>query len=139
MIPQMWRQKDSHVFKHQWLLTMALLKISTDEQNEGELKICLITTTPITIPPYHISLWNPSGQNLILKWNITTVYVKESDYKEKDPPEQLRIQGKPLQHNPQNIYCHRRESHRNFTWETAPLCQKSQHLCSTTISIWNNK
>ena len=27
-------------------------------------------------------------------------YVKESDNKENDPPEHLKIQGKPLKHNP---------------------------------------
>ena len=31
---------------------------------------------------------------LILKRNMTIGYVKESDYREKDPPEQLKIQGK---------------------------------------------
>ena len=43
---------------------------------------------------YMAVLWNPGGQNLILKWNMTIGYVKELDYKEKDPQEQLENSGK---------------------------------------------
>ena len=35
-------------------------------------------------------LWNPGGQNLILKQNMTIGYAKELDFKEKDPLEQLK-------------------------------------------------
>ena len=42
-------------------------------------------------------LWSPSGQNLILKWSVTIGYVRESDYKEKDPPVQLENSGKIIQ------------------------------------------
>ena len=34
---------------------------------------------------YMAVLWNPRGQNLIVKWNTTISFVKKSDYKEKDP------------------------------------------------------
>ena len=36
------------------------------------------TRVPSTIY-IHTVLWNPSGQSLILKWNMTIGYVKESD------------------------------------------------------------
>ena len=42
-------------------------------------------------------LWNPRGQNLILKWNMTIGYVKESDYKEKDLLELIENSGKTIQ------------------------------------------
>ena len=35
-------------------------------------------------------LWNPGGQTIILKRNMTIDYVKESDYMEKDPTEELK-------------------------------------------------
>ena len=38
----------------QWMI--ASLQISTDEQNETEQKLHLITTNTVTIPPQHISL-----------------------------------------------------------------------------------
>ena len=38
----------------QWMIDS--LKISTDEHNETEQKLCLITTNTVTIPPQHISL-----------------------------------------------------------------------------------
>ena len=38
-------------------------------------------------------LWNPDGQNLILKQNMTISYVKKSDCKEKDPKNNLKMQG----------------------------------------------
>ena len=44
--------------------------------------------------------WNPTGQNVILKWNMNIGYVKESDYKEKDPQEQLENSGKTIQTQP---------------------------------------
>ena len=42
----------------------------------------------------------PKGQNLILKWNMTIGYVKESDYEEKDPQEQLKHSGKITPEHP---------------------------------------
>ena len=35
---------------------IASLTISTDEQNETEQKLCLITTNTVTIPPHHVSV-----------------------------------------------------------------------------------
>ena len=47
------------------------------------------------VPDTYIAvLWNPSSKNLILKWNMTIGYVKESDYKENDPKNNLTIKGK---------------------------------------------
>ena len=44
-------------------------------------------------------LWNADGQNLVLKWNMAIGYVKEYDYKEKDPNEQLKnIRENSLKH-----------------------------------------
>ena len=34
-------------------------------------------------------LWNPGGQTIKLERNMTIGYVKESDYMEQEPPEQL--------------------------------------------------
>ena len=39
-------------------------------------------------------LWNPRGQNVILKENMTIGYVKILDYKEKDPPRTTKKLGK---------------------------------------------
>ena len=143
MIPRTQRQKDSHFFQDKcvWTMENSFIKISADEQNETEQKICSITTNTVTIPPFYISLvpfkainqvinikfpseplleieenpfltieqpklvliptlqtlgsqvpdtymavlWNPSGQDLILKRNMTIGYIEESDYMEKDP------------------------------------------------------
>ena len=189
IIPQTQRQKDSHFLKTsdsgQW--TIALLKISTDEQNETELKIHLITTTTVTIPSHHISLvplkaikqaintkfssealleietveqselvlmptlerlgsevpgtymavlWNPSGQNLILKWNMTICYVRESDYKEKGPQEQLENSGKTIKTQPPDTSTVTIGEVIKISHDKLPPCQKkNQHLCSTTIYI----
>ena len=46
---------------------------------------------------YMAVLWKPRGQNLILQWNMTIGYVKESAHKEKDSPEQLQNSGKITQ------------------------------------------
>ena len=34
---------------------------------------------------YMAVLWNPRGQTLILKWNMTITYIKELNYKENVP------------------------------------------------------
>ena len=50
------------------------------------------------VPDTYIAvLWNPRDQNLILKWNMIIGYVKESDYMEKGPPEQLKNSWKIIQ------------------------------------------
>ena len=52
---------------------------------------------------YMVVLWNPSGQNVIPKWNMTICYVKESEYKEKEKktPRTTQNLGKPFKDNPQ--------------------------------------
>ena len=49
---------------------------------------------------YTAGLWNPRVPNVIVKWNITIDYNEESDYMERDPPEQLENSGKITQTQP---------------------------------------
>ena len=45
-------------------------------------------------------LWNPSGQTLRLKRNMTIDYVKQSDYMEKELSEQFKNSGKIIETQP---------------------------------------
>ena len=50
---------------------------------------------------YMAVLWDSGGQNVMLKWYMTIGYVKGSEYKEKDPLEQLENSGKITAISPQ--------------------------------------
>ena len=175
--------------------TIASLKISTDEQNETEPKICLIITTTVTIPPHHISfvplkvinqaintrfpsealleieenpfltieqpelvlmptvqrlgsqvpniymavLWHPIGQNLILKWNMTIGYIKESEHGEKWSPGTTKNSGKTIKVQPPKTSTFTVGEVIEISHDKLPPMPKNQHLCSTTISIPNLK
>ena len=45
-------------------------------------------------------MWNPNGQTLMLKMNMTIGYVKESDPLEKYPSEQLKNTRKIIETQP---------------------------------------
>ena len=74
----------------------------------------------------HGSIVEPSGQNLILKCNMTIGYARESDYKEKRTPLKITQKFRKNHQNktlPKKIFYYSRESHRNFMI-TAPSARK---------------
>ena len=73
-------------------------------------------------------LWNPGGQILILKRNMTIGYVKESDHMEKDPPEHSKIQEKQLKHNPLKHYLYSRGSYGMSHDKLPPMPDKSAFM-----------
>ena len=63
--------------------TVASLKISADEQNETEHKLCLITTFTVTIPPYHIYIAPLKAINQPINNNIqpdTLIEIEENPF-----------------------------------------------------------
>ena len=67
---------------------------------------------------------------------MTIGYVKEFDYKEKDPP---RRTWKFREHHPPKTSTITAGEVIEIPQEKLPLCQKNQHLHSTIISIPNLK
>ena len=61
----------------QWMI--ASLKISTDEQNNTEQNLHLITTNTVTIPPYHISLFPLKAINQAINTKIQSGALLEID------------------------------------------------------------
>ena len=74
-------------------LIIALLKISTDEQNDTEQKLYLVTTNTVTIPSHYISLVPFKAINQAINTKIQSEkkhdhwLCKESDYMEDGSPE----------------------------------------------------
>ena len=83
----------------------ALLEIEenpflTIEQPELVLMPIIPRLGSQVLDTYVVVLWNPSGQNLILKWNMNIGYVKESDCHKKDPPRTTKNSGKTIKTQP---------------------------------------
>ena len=73
---------------------IASLKISTDEPNETDQKICLLTTNTVTIPPHHISLVPLKATNQTMNTKFpseASLEIEENPFLTIEQPELLLI------------------------------------------------